>query len=106
MTIHQKLMKKEAESGLFDRLSDLIKCHQRFVVTTHLVPDGDGLGGEIALAEYLKELGKECIILNSDSTPDKFALVDPDQDIKIWQGEAFPEVDIIFGVDVNDKDRL
>ena len=34
--------------------------HQKFVLTTHVNPDGDGLGSELALAEWLisREIGR------------------------------------------------
>src|SRR3990167_8538014 len=35
---------------LFNKLQSLIDQHQSFIITTHVVPDGDGLGGEVALS--------------------------------------------------------
>ncbi len=42
----------EAVGEAFDR-------HHRFVVTTHVNPDGDGLGAELGLWAYLKSRGKD-----------------------------------------------
>jgi len=95
------------EHLLFDRLNHYIQSNQRFLITTHQLPDGDGLGGEIALAGYLKAIGKERRIINSDPTPEKFSLVDPDSEIEIWGNKrALPEVDVIFALDVNDLSRV
>lgn len=98
------------EDLLFERLNRYIQSNQRFLMTTHQLPDGDGLGGEIALASYLKAIGKECRIVNSDPTPEKFSLVDPDSEIEIWpefnEKGDLPAVDIIFALDVNDLSRV
>jgi len=94
------------ETGLFDRLKQVIDGHQHFVITTHLLPDGDGLGGEIALAAYLRAIGKTCHIINADPTPDKFSIVDPDGDIQIWKPDmVLPKAEVVFGVDVNEEER-
>lgn len=110
----QSRARSSKEDLLFERLSRYIQSNQRFLITTHQLPDGDGLGGEIALASYLKAIGKECWIVNSDPTPEKFSLVDPDSEIEIWSPQiqslnekgALPAVDIIFALDVNDLNRV
>jgi phosphoesterase RecJ-like protein len=47
---------------LFDRARDV-------VLTTHVNPDGDGLGSEAALAAYLQRRGVRARILNADPAP-------------------------------------
>ena len=36
-----------------EEVTPLFKNHQKFVLTTHVNPDGDGIGSEVALAEWL-----------------------------------------------------
>ena len=92
---------------LFNKLQSLIDQHQSFIITTHVVPDGDGLGGEVALSAYIRAMGKRCRIINADPTPEKFSLADSDHEIEIWdEHKALPPAEIIFGVDVNDKKRI
>ena len=40
-------------------LADLIEKHDRFLVTTHVRPDGDALGSEVGMAGLLRERGKD-----------------------------------------------
>ncbi len=95
------------EIPLLDRLNDVIQRHESFVITTHILPDGDGLGGEMALYCYLKELGKKCVIMNCDQTPEKFSLVDPDGEIQVWDPKKeMPHAEIIFALDVNELNRI
>ena len=37
---------------------NLVHSHQRFLLTTHVRPDGDGLGSMLALADVLQDRGK------------------------------------------------
>ena len=36
---------------------EIVRQHQRFLLTTHVRPDGDGLGSQTALAEVLRRRG-------------------------------------------------
>jgi phosphoesterase RecJ-like protein len=51
---------------------ELVENHRRFVLTTHINPDGDGLGSEAALGLYLQGLGKDVTILNDGELPFNF----------------------------------
>lgn len=91
---------------LFDRLKKIIDDHETFLITTHILPDGDGLGAEIALASYLKSLNKKCDIINFDTAPEKFSFLDPDSEIQTWnKNKSLPKVQMVFAVDVNDIKR-
>jgi phosphoesterase RecJ-like protein len=57
----------------------VINEKQRIIITTHTNPDLDALGSELALDEYLRSLGKEVSILNSDSVPRTLRFVDPER---------------------------
>ncbi len=95
------------EHPLWEKLNNIIQVHHSFIITTHILPDGDGLGGEVALYTYLKQLGKECTIINVDPTPEKFSIVDPDIEIKRWDPQTpLPNAQVIFAVDANDWKRL
>ncbi len=82
---------------------------QRVCLTTHVNPDGDGLGSEVALTHLLRARGVDAIITNPTSTPDRFRfLFDsiPDAD---RTGEAIKELrraDRIVVLDISDLGRL
>ena len=42
-----------------DRILEAIRTNTRFVLTTHVNPDGDGIGSELAHYHHLKALGKD-----------------------------------------------
>src|SRR6185437_1241429 len=59
-------------------LADLIETHDRFVVTTHVRPDGDALGSEVGMAGLLRQKGKDVRVVNASVTPPRYAFLDPD----------------------------
>ena len=48
-------------------ISEFIKSHDNFLITSHVFPDGDNLGSVLAVREVLDTLGKKhsCYIHNS-----------------------------------------
>jgi phosphoesterase RecJ-like protein len=58
-------------------LADVIETHDRFLVTTHVRPDGDGLGSEVAIAGFLRQNGKDVRVVNSSPTPPRYDFLDP-----------------------------
>jgi len=48
------------------RIRDEILARHRFLITSHLKPDGDSIGSQVALAFALRALGKEVRVVNSD----------------------------------------
>ncbi len=59
-------------------LADLIETHDRFLVTTHVRPDGDALGSEVGMAGLLRQKGKDVRVVNSSRTPPRYDFLDPD----------------------------
>ena len=52
-----------------DREVQLLMEHRKFVLTTHISSDGDGVGSQLALARGLKWLGREVAVVNPTPVP-------------------------------------
>ena len=48
---------------------EAIRANRRFIVTSHINPEGDALGSAMALASLLKRLGKQAIVANDGGIP-------------------------------------
>ena len=59
-------------------LSRFLDRHDRFLVTTHVRPDGDALGSALGVAELIRGRGKDVRIVNSSQTPPRYDFLDPD----------------------------
>lgn len=91
-------------------IDETISKYQQFIITTHVNPDGDGLGSEIALAQYLCQRNRTYRILNSSPAPDVYGFLDPNQEIEIYDADRHVEyvrnADAIFILDISDWGRL
>ena len=59
------------------RFIEIVHRHQRFALTTHIRPDSDALGSELAFAGVLESLGKDVLICNAFSVPPNLRFLDP-----------------------------
>jgi phosphoesterase RecJ-like protein len=56
----------------------LFRWAERVVITTHVQPDGDGIGSEVALSHWLRAQGKTVHILNPHHAPRRFRFLEKD----------------------------
>ena len=96
---------------MLDDVLALIQDNNRFFVTTHLGPDGDALGSQLALGQFLEKMGKSVVMVNSDEQDynlDWMPGVDRVEvfDNSVSQHEALAEADVAFVLDTNDEERI
>ena len=60
------------------------------LLTTHVRPDGDALGSELAFRELLLAKGKQVTILNPSATPPRYRFLDPTGEIVGALSESTP----------------
>jgi phosphoesterase RecJ-like protein len=61
----------------------LVRDANSFVLTTHMRPDCDAIGSELALAHALRAVGKSVRIVNGDPVPPHIAFVDPGNEVEV-----------------------
>lgn len=59
----------------FAEIGRVLRDHKKFVVLSHVRPDGDALGSTLALALSLKELGKEVRAWNEEGMLEKYSFL-------------------------------
>jgi phosphoesterase RecJ-like protein len=82
---------------------------QRVCLTTHVNPDGDGLGSEAGLVHLLRERGVDAVITNPTPTPPRFGFLFEDLPGVDRTAEAVKELrraDLIIVLDIGDLGRL
>ena len=97
-----------AESKEYQAFCAALESAKRVLISTHLLPDGDGLGAEAALFHYLKRARKACRIYNPDLLPKRYRFLDPKGQILLGPGEVelWDNCDLWLIVDTNDPRRL
>jgi bifunctional oligoribonuclease and PAP phosphatase NrnA len=82
---------------------------QRVCLTTHVNPDGDGIGSEVGLVHLLRPQGIEAVITNPSPTPPRFSFLFDDLPGVDRSAEAVKELrraDLIIVLDISDLTRL
>src|SRR5262245_32482382 len=89
--------------------SSLFTAGSRVCLTTHVNPDGDGLGSEVGLAHLLRANGINVTVANPTATPDRFGFLFEDLPGVDRSGEAVKELrkaDAIVVLDISELGRL
>lgn len=88
---------------MWSDVAALIQQHDRFVLTTHDRSDGDGIGCELALDAFLKQLGKEVAIVNNDSIPETLEFLDSQGSVRVYHPDrdqaTLTNAEVIFVLD-------
>lgn len=98
--------------NIFAELKTLIERSKSIVLTTHLIPDGDAIGSELALYKYYREKGKDVKIINHSPTPDNLIFLDKKSIIKYFREDTenctkiINKADLILIIDTNEYSRL
>jgi phosphoesterase RecJ-like protein len=70
-------MEQDPMSIDWSPLAELIATRDRFLVTTHVRPDGDALGSEVGMVGLLRQKGKDVRVVNASRTPPRYDFLDP-----------------------------
>ena len=93
---------------VWDPFVDLVRRHQRFVLTTHVRPDGDGLGSMLALADALERQSKEVRLVIASSFPSRYNFLAPHGRIELFHtaGDALRSAQVIVVLDTGTWNQL
>jgi len=106
-----KLKNPEKFRDITFKIKNLIEQSSNIIITTHINPDGDALGSELAFYEYLKLFGKKAVIINHSPTPDNFKFLNKKNIIKFYHQNRIKNIklienaDLIFILDTNQYSR-
>ena len=94
------------------RLSQLISDAETILITSHKSPDGDAIGSSLGLADYLRHLGKEPVVIVPDQYPDFLMWLPNTEKIIRYDKQRdkadllFKIADLVFCLDYNAPSRV
>jgi len=94
-----------AARSKFEEIGRILREHQRFAVLSHVRPDGDALGSQLALALSLKQLGKEVRVWNEDGMLEKYSFL-PRAELLTKPPSTSEVVDVAIALDTAIQNRL
>ncbi len=57
---------------MIEQVLEIIRSRDRFAITSHIRPDGDALGSELALMLILQAFGRTAVVVNRDPVPQRY----------------------------------
>jgi len=91
----------------FQKIAEAFHAHRRFLVLSHVRPDGDAIGCTLALALCLRELGKEVTVWNHDGMLEKLSFLPGSELLTPPPASSQPaDFDVAIAVDTAVYDRL
>src|SRR5262245_51706508 len=87
---------------------EFVGRHQRFLITTHIRPDGDGLGSVQALADVLERQDRTVHRVIASVLPARYDFLDPEQRIERFHepGDAYRACDAVIVLDTGTWGQL
>lgn len=87
------------------QIVELLRSAKRVGISAHVRPDGDAYGSTLALALWLKSLGKEVHAWNDEGMLEKFRYL-PGSELVTRPPEEKIELDMFVAVDTSTRERL
>lgn len=88
----------------------LTKIAKNIVITTHLHPDADGIGSQIALALILRSMGKTVTCVNEEPLLDRYKYLDPQGTVigydEYTKKNKNSQIDLFIVADTNSLTRI
>jgi bifunctional oligoribonuclease and PAP phosphatase NrnA len=89
---------------MLSQVVELIENKQNFAITTHVRPDGDGVGSSLGLCWLLRSLGKSAEVIVSDGVPGSYHDLPGADEIR-RVSRIDKEYDAIFVIECSDVER-
>lgn len=87
-------------------IPDILKYEDRFLVVTHINPDGDAIGSLLGMYLALSEMGKQCWAMMSDAVPERYAFLPGADRVVLSPDELHGTPNWIISLDVASEPRI
>ena len=95
-----------AKCNDLNSIIELVKDNEKFLISSHVNPDGDNIGSVVALKIFLEQLGKQVEAVIDDGVPDCFSFLSYSEDIKEYSSELEVDFDLIITLDSGAWERI
>ncbi|MDR2823928.1 MAG: bifunctional oligoribonuclease/PAP phosphatase NrnA [Prevotellaceae bacterium] len=100
------------EQSLVEQIQTQIDENERFVIVSHVGPDGDAIGSSLAMRHFLVALGKQATVAVPNAFPSFLRWMPAADEILIYENnkelvdKKLEEADVIFVMDLNERRRM
>ncbi len=87
------------------KIGEVIAGHDSFVIMSHVRPDGDAIGSQIALGFSLMAMGKTVFLVNEDGVPESLEFMKGSEKVTTPPAEPV-NIEVAIALDTATKPRL
>lgn len=88
-------------------IKKVLHLHKHFLLTTHLNPDGDGIGAACALIELLLHMRKTVRFVCDNPIPRKFGFLDYHGFFEMYDpANSYSELEVMIVLDTHKRERI
>ncbi|MCF7733497.1 MAG: DHH family phosphoesterase, partial [Akkermansiaceae bacterium] len=98
-------MSETPPNATLEQLGSVLRDHQSFVLLSHVRPDGDAIGSQLALGFSLMAAGKSVRLFNEDGLPDNLAFLPGSDRIELPPADPIT-ADVVIALDTATRPRL
>ena len=98
-------MSESIQTASFEQIGEVLHRHHSFVLLSHVRPDGDAIGSQIALGFALMAAGKSVRLFNEDGLPDSLAFLRGSERIELPPAGPVA-AEVVIALDTATKPRL
>ena len=109
-TLNIEKLTDKPSMQMIKTFQSLTKKAKNIVITTHIHPDADGIGSEIALCMALRQVGKNAICVNEEPLLERYKYLDPENVVlgfddyqEQYDGQ---KIDLFIVTDTNSLNRI
>jgi phosphoesterase RecJ-like protein len=96
---------KALTNSTFAEIAEVLRSHESFLVLSHVRPDGDALGSQIAMGLALQKLGKQVKVWNEEGLLEKFSFL-PGGELVSFPPNEPQDFDVVLALDTATRPRL
>ncbi len=86
-------------------INNFLNNNQHFLITSHIEPDGDAIGSQLAMAIQLEKMKKKVYIINPEPVPEKYRFLSRWKDIRIEKPDLNILIDASIFLDLGNYKR-
>lgn len=90
---------------VIEEIGAVISAHQSFLLMSHVRPDGDAIGSQLALGFSLMAMGKQVYLVNEDGVPESLEFLKGSDKVTLPPKDPI-EVEVAIALDTAAKPRL
>ena len=96
---------RSPENATFEQIGEVLRSRHSFVLLSHVRPDGDAIGSQLALGFALMAMGKSVRLINEDGLPENLAFLAGSERIEFPPAKPL-DVEVAIALDTATKPRL